>query len=100
MGMWRLRIAHKKLFRSSRCGRFSIFPFYAAGATHHSNLYAAMNTLPTSIARRSVMFLHFVAGVDFPNQLPTATAPCFLLGRKLSPLAAGRLFRPHEAAIR
>ena len=48
------------------------------------------------------MFLHFVAGVDFPNQLPTATAPCFLLGRKLNLVrwATGRLFRPHEAAIR
>ena len=27
------------------------------------------------------MSLHLVAGVDFPSQLPTATAPYFLLGQ-------------------
>jgi len=55
-----------------------------------------------------VMSLNLIAGVDFPRQLPTATAPFFLLGRN----AAGHwvirettgrragLFRTREAAIK
>jgi Uncharacterized protein conserved in bacteria (DUF2188) len=54
------------------------------------------------------MSLDLVAGVDFPDQLPTAPAPCFLIGRN----AAGHwvirentgrragLFRTREAAIK
>ena len=54
------------------------------------------------------MSLNLVAGIDFPSQLPTATAPFFLLGRN----AAGHwvirettgrragLFRTREAAIK
>ena len=54
------------------------------------------------------MSLNLIAGVDFPSQLPTATAPFFLLGRN----AAGHwvirettgrragLFRTREAAIK
>lgn len=54
------------------------------------------------------MSRHFVAGVDFPNQLPTAAAPFFLLGlnangswviRESTGRRAG-LFRTREAAIR
>jgi hypothetical protein len=54
------------------------------------------------------MSLHLVAGVDFPSQLPTATAPYFLLGinsvgawviRETTGRRAG-LFRTREAAIK
>jgi hypothetical protein len=54
------------------------------------------------------MSLHLVAGVDFPGQLPTATAPYFLLGlnaaghwviRETTGRRAG-LFRTREAAIK
>ena len=54
------------------------------------------------------MSLHFVAGVDFPNQPATAAAPLFLLGLNASGSwvireSTGRragLFRTREAAIR
>jgi hypothetical protein len=54
------------------------------------------------------MSLHLVAGIDFPSQLPTATAPYFLLGRNLCGSwviceTTGRragLFRTREAAIK
>jgi hypothetical protein len=54
------------------------------------------------------MSLNLIAGVDFPSQLPSATAPFFLLGRN----AAGHwvirettgrragLFRTRQAAIK
>jgi len=54
------------------------------------------------------MSLNLVAGVDFPSQLPTATAPYFLLGvnatgawviRETTGRRAG-LFSSREAAIR
>jgi len=54
------------------------------------------------------MSFHFVAGIDFPKQLPTATAPYFLLGldsaghwviRETAGRRAG-LFRTREAAIK
>jgi len=54
------------------------------------------------------MSLNFVAGVDFPRQLPTATAPYFLLGlsatgawviRETTGRRAG-LFSSRQAAIR
>ena len=54
------------------------------------------------------MSLHLVAGVDFPSQLPTASAPFFLLGlnargqwviRETTGRRAG-LFRTREAAIK
>ena len=54
------------------------------------------------------MALHLVAGIDIPKQLPTATAPYFLLGlnaagcwviRETSGRRAG-LFSSREAAIR
>jgi hypothetical protein len=54
------------------------------------------------------MSFHFVAGIDFPKQLPTATAPYFLLGldsaghwviRETTGRRAG-LFRTREAAIK
>jgi hypothetical protein len=54
------------------------------------------------------MSLHLVAGIHFPNRLPTATAPCFLLGlnsagqwviRESTGRRAG-LFRTREAAIK
>jgi hypothetical protein len=55
-----------------------------------------------------VMSLHLIAGIDFPSQLPTATAPYFLLGmnaagawviRETTGRRAG-LFRTREAAIK
>jgi hypothetical protein len=54
------------------------------------------------------MSLNLVAGVDFPSQLPTATAPYFLLGlsstgawviRETTGRRAG-LFSSRQAAIR
>jgi hypothetical protein len=54
------------------------------------------------------MSLHLVAGIDFPSQLPSATAPYFLLGlnsagqwviRETTGRRAG-LFRTREAAIK
>ena len=54
------------------------------------------------------MSLHLVAGIDFPSQLPSATAPYFLLGlnacgqwviRETTGRRAG-LFRSREAAIK
>jgi hypothetical protein len=54
------------------------------------------------------MPLYLVAGIDFPSQLPTATAPYFLLGlnckgywvlRETTGRRAG-LFRTREAAIK
>jgi len=54
------------------------------------------------------MSLHLAAGIDFPSQLPTATAPYFLLGvnaqgawviRETTGRRAG-LFRTREAAIK
>jgi hypothetical protein len=54
------------------------------------------------------MPLHLVAGIDFPSQLPSATAPYFLLGlnsggawviREVTGRRAG-LFRSREAAIK
>jgi hypothetical protein len=54
------------------------------------------------------MSLNLVAGVDFPSQLPTATAPFFLLGlnsaghwviRETTGRRAG-LFSTREAAIK
>lgn len=54
------------------------------------------------------MSLHLVAGIDFPSQLPTATAPYFVLGlnaqgawviRETTGRRAG-LFRTREAAIK
>ena len=54
------------------------------------------------------MSLNLVAGVDFPSQLPTATAPLFLLGldsaghwviRETTGRRAG-LFQTREAAIK
>jgi hypothetical protein len=54
------------------------------------------------------MSFHVVAGIDFPKQLPTATAPYFLLGlnsaghwviRETTGRKAG-LFRTREAAIK
>jgi len=54
------------------------------------------------------MSLSLIAGVDFPSQLPTATAPFFLLGRNtvghwVIRETTGRragLFRTREAAIK
>jgi hypothetical protein len=54
------------------------------------------------------MSLHLVAGIDFPSELPTATAPYFLLGQNLTGAwvireTTGRragLFRTREAAIK
>ena len=54
------------------------------------------------------MALHLVAGVDIPSQLPTATAPYFLLGRNSADWwvireTTGRragVFSTREAAIR
>jgi len=54
------------------------------------------------------MSLHLIAGRDFPAQLPTATAPYFLLGRSAKGLwvireSTGRragMFRTREAAIK
>jgi len=55
-----------------------------------------------------VMSVHLVAGIDFPSELPTATAPYFLLGlnsrgvwviRETTGRRAG-LFRTREAAIK
>jgi len=54
------------------------------------------------------MSLHLVAGIDIPSQLPTATAPYFLLGRNSRGVwvireTTGRragLFRTREAAIK
>jgi len=55
-----------------------------------------------------VMSLNLVAGIDFPSQLPTATAPYFLLGlsstgawviRETTGRRAG-LFSTRQAAIR
>ena len=51
---------------------------------------------------------HLVAGVDFPNRLPTATAPFFLLGLSSTGFwviheTTGRkagLFRTRDAAIK
>jgi len=54
------------------------------------------------------MSLHLIAGVDFPNRLPTASAPFFLLGlntggqwviRETTGRRAG-IFRTREAAIK
>ena len=54
------------------------------------------------------MALRLVAGIDFPSLLPTATAPCFLLGlnsaggwvlRETTGRRAG-LFRSREAAVK
>jgi len=54
------------------------------------------------------MSLHLMAGIDFPSQLPTATAPYFLLGlnsagswviRETTGRRAG-LFRTRKAAIK
>jgi hypothetical protein len=54
------------------------------------------------------MSAHLVAGVDFPSHLPTATAPCFLLGlnsrgvwviRETTGRCAG-FFRTRAAAIK
>jgi hypothetical protein len=54
------------------------------------------------------MSLRLLAGIDFPSQLPTATAPYFLLGqntagtwviRETTGRRAG-LFRSREAAIK
>jgi hypothetical protein len=54
------------------------------------------------------MAMHPVAGLDFPSQLPTVTAPFFLLGcnsagywviRETSGRRAG-LFRTREAALK
>jgi hypothetical protein len=54
------------------------------------------------------MVLHLVVGIDIPSQLPTATAPYFLLGlntagvwviRETTGRRAG-LFRSREAAIK
>ena len=54
------------------------------------------------------MSAHLVAGLDFPSELPTATAPYFLLGlnsrgawviRETTGRRAG-LFRTREAAIK
>ena len=54
------------------------------------------------------MSLNLIAGIDFPRQLPTATAPFFLLGRNAAGNwvvreSTGRragLFRTREAAIK
>ena len=54
------------------------------------------------------MSLHLIAGVDLPSELPTATAPYFLLGRNIAGLwviraTNGRragIFRTREAAIK
>lgn len=54
------------------------------------------------------MSLNIVAGIDFPKQLPTATAPLFLLGLNVAGLwvireTTGRkagLFRTRESAIK
>lgn len=54
------------------------------------------------------MSLHLAAGVDFPSQLPTAAAPCFLLGRNVAGAWVIRettgqragLFRTREAAFK
>jgi hypothetical protein len=54
------------------------------------------------------MSLSLIAGIDFPSQLPTATAPFFLLGRNsvghwVVRETTGRragLFRTREAAMK
>lgn len=54
------------------------------------------------------MSIHLVAGIALARQLPTARAPCFLLGRNSEGVwvireAAGRragLFKTREAAIK
>lgn len=54
------------------------------------------------------MALHLAAGIDVPSQMPTATAPCFLLGRNSHGAwvlrdTTGRragLFRSRDAAIK
>lgn len=54
------------------------------------------------------MALNLVAGIDFPRRLPTAGAPCFLLGENAAGLwvirettgRKGGLFRTRAAAIR
>lgn len=54
------------------------------------------------------MSLHLMAGIDFPSQLPTATAPYFLLGQNAAGAWAIRettgrragVFRTREAAIK
>ena len=59
-------------------------------------------------ARRSCHVTALVAGIDFPSQLPTATAPYFLLGQNLAGAwvireTTGRragLFRTRDAAIK
>jgi hypothetical protein len=89
---------------------FSIFCLYAVASWAFSNLYAVPRTFLTSTASQGdrVMSLHLVAGIDFPSQLPTATAPYFLLGQNLAGAwvireTTGRragLFRTREAAIK
>jgi hypothetical protein len=85
-----------------------IFPLYAQARSPNSNLYAAMRTLQRANHKEIAMSAHLVAGIDFPSQLPTATAPYFLLGlnsrgvwviRETTGRCAG-LFRTREAAIK
>jgi hypothetical protein len=85
-----------------------IFLLYAQARSANSNLYAGMRTLQRANHKEIAMSAHLVAGIDFPSQLPTATAPYFLLGlnsrgvwviRETTGRCAG-LFRTREAAIK
>jgi hypothetical protein len=87
-----------------------LFLVYILEVSGLSISYANRHILRTSIPLwgESVTSLNLIAGVDFPSQLPTASAPFFLLGRN----AAGNwvirettgrragLFRTREAAIK
>src|SRR5215510_9618047 len=61
---------------------FSIFRLYVKGPCLSWNLYALALTLVVCVDSQGdrAMSLHLKAGIDFPSQLPTATAPYFLLG--------------------
>jgi hypothetical protein len=90
-------------------GRFLYFPFMRKLACQ-ARIY-----MPARVPygrlwnhKEIAMSAHLVAGLDFPSELPTATAPYFLLGlnsrgvwviRETTGRRAG-LFRTREAAIK
>jgi hypothetical protein len=90
--------------------RRALFLAYILEVSGPSILYANVRILraPIRLEGDPIMSLNLIAGVDFPSQLPSATAPFFLLGRN----AAGHwvirettgrragLFRTRQAAIK
>src|SRR5262245_55038094 len=99
---------HVSPFRGKRERRFGNGSFgLHPGAVRLAPARSRSADLKTTLGD-CVMSLHLVAGIDFPRQLPTATAPYFLLGvssrgawviRETTGRRAG-LFRTRQAAIK